>query len=124
MLCIDCFKKISPNATRCKSCHKKLIKKEISNIQVESTYELSREKIKRHTESLIKLINKELEKMCNLNKFILNEKNSKILNSKMAQIVEFKENIQEAWVKTFQKDLKDNPEEIEKLLKRENNERF
>jgi len=105
--CVDCGIEISDsNKRRCDDCEKKLKKKKhLSNFQIISKYDNSKNHIKKLINRLGSGIDKELSKLSQLKcKFMMNQSNEKLLDSKMGQIVLFKDKLISAWNETMRED--------------------
>jgi len=81
-------------------------KKEIDNLKVLAEYEKSVLKIARSLKKVICIIDNEMQRLASLKKkFILNEHNEKLLDSRNAHLVKFKEELIEVSNRGLNDDL-------------------
>jgi hypothetical protein len=80
------------------------MKKEIGREVILLKYQIARSKIKQKIDASLKIISKELISLEKLKKkYSFNEENEKLLNERMALLIDFKTELIESWADTLKK---------------------
>jgi len=118
---IDCFKEIKQNSKRCKECHNKYIKKtpqELSNIDINSKYEDSKELIRKRLSEFIRYIEQKTNKLKLLkNNYFINKSNTILLGQRIQELEKFIEQLILAWEKTLKENISHDQKSIDYFLK-------